>query len=181
VSASGYQTLVHGGATYLSIGAVAQQLGRRDSGTIRRLERAGILPRPRLVTNADDDRRKKRWYSQNDVRTLGRLAAETGFVYHKHRRRELAAAIETEKQRRLTQRTEPIELRQWTQVAEVKPEPEVRAWSDVNGERRRPRPLPERCPSCSRKPVVTGVQRPTGERVLVANCDRHGQIGVVPW
>jgi hypothetical protein len=177
MSRSGYQQLVHGGNVYLSIGAVAQQLGRRDNGTIRRLEKAGVLPKPRLRAA------QRRWYLEGDVSTLGRLAQETGFDQHKHRRRELATAIEAERQRRVGKVTQPIEVeaRPWSTVAESEPEPEVRPWAEVTGERQKQKPLPTACPDCNRAPVVTSSQRPSGERVLIASCDRHGTIASVQW
>jgi hypothetical protein len=177
MSRSGYQQLVHGGNVYLSIGAVTQQLGRRDNGTIRRLEKAGILPKPTLRAA------RRRWHLEADVHTLGPLAQAVGFDVHKHRRRELAIAIAAERERRAEKVVQPIEVevRPWRALAEGEREEEVRPWAEVTGERHKQKPPPDCCPRCDRAATATGTQRPNGERVLVSSCDLHGPFASTAW
>jgi hypothetical protein len=156
----------------------------RSAVTVRRWERAGIIPPAQRQTRRPGDqewRRTLRWYDQDTVKLYARLAEKCGLVNHQQRTDQFVALLRAERERRLHDQAKPIEVQPWAEVAQPEPEPAVHPWNEMSNERRRPRPLPERCPHCTRRPVVTGVQRPTGERVLVSACDRHGQIGVIPW
>ena len=79
---SRWRTVVDGGRTFVTIGAVAEVL-RRDVQTIRRFEREGVLPKPRYRLMSPHLPGQRRLYTPEQVRSLERAAWATGLVGEK--------------------------------------------------------------------------------------------------
>lgn len=69
---------------FFTVGQLAQALNRQ-SGTVRKWERDGVIPKAIFVAPSDDPRGKRRLYTRQQVEGMVRIAAEEG-VLHIHQK-----------------------------------------------------------------------------------------------
>jgi hypothetical protein len=142
------------------IGDVASYLGKSIS-TVRRWERQGRAPRARRVNGM-------RRYSESDLHALARIAQGPPSPGP-------SAPLDTS--------ASPVTTVKAWKEGKAEPDPAVRPWEAVGGERptRKLADLPTTCASCWRSLVRHGTTRLNGQRIMLASCEVHGSQAQVPW
>ncbi len=146
---------------------VAQALGR-SARTLRRFIRDGLLPPP-------TKRNGRNFYPGTEVSRLKAAAEGSGLKHHQRREQEFRRILGN-----IEVKPPPPKPKPWR---EPPPEPKVRPWGELDGHDQPQKlgDLPDTCPDCTRRLPRYAFQRPSGERVIQAVCDRHGPVATVLW
>jgi hypothetical protein len=183
------QKKVFEGETFYSIQAAAQVLNRSPR-TLRRLEQAGVVAKPRH--QLPGGREGQRWYSAKDLEDLRRLVAESGFgerqVGSRGRLQALLDALPG--QARISGRkpswadeaisNRPRELLHRRKQGDIDP----MDWMPPSARRRqpelRPEPLPppDACPVCGVEVTWIAERVPGGSLMQVPCCELHGVVSL---
>jgi hypothetical protein len=183
------QRKVYNEQEYFSVQAAAAVL-HRTPRTLRRLEQAGIIPRPKH--ELPGGRPHQRWYSQTDLAELQRLVTESGFAEDQRGGRGRLKGLldglatsprsaESGKQgstwsgehvsrrpRELLHRDDNDDGDEWAPPGErsSRPEPQTSA----------PLPPPLCCPKCRQEVLWLTTTSANGQAVQTPTCERHGAV-----
>jgi hypothetical protein len=184
------QRKVVDGVEYLSVTAAAQTLNRSER-TLRRLEAAGIIPRPRH--QFPGGRPDMRWYSQADLDELRQLVADSGFAERqagsRSRLKDLLAALPG-------QARNPVDAGQrssWSgedvsrrprELLRRRPIDDDFEWlppferrrAQLEEARTDPLPAAELCPQCGVEVLWITQPLPGGGLTQVPVCEQHGLV-----